>query len=154
MNVEQAIRDYLPHVLHMSLATVAGEKPWVCEVHFVFDEDLKLYFRSKPSRRHSQEIARNPAVAGNIVKQHAKGDKVRGVYFDGRAEQIEIDATSLVFALFRDRIGVGPEILEDAQATDGHKFYRIAVDTYYLFDSQESSPSQKYELPWQSRSRR
>ena len=148
MNVEQVIRDYLPDVLHMSLATSAGEQPWVCEVHFVFDEELNLYFRSKPSRRHSQEITINPSVAGNIVKSHARGEKVRGVYFEGRATQIEVDEPSPIVALFRDRVGLGPDIVADAKEPDGHKFYQVSVSTYYLFDSQQTSPSKKYELPW------
>lgn len=70
----------------MSLATSNNNKPWVCEVHYAYDDQLNLYFRSKPSRRHSQEIATNPHVAGSIVIQHKLGEKPRGVYFEGIAE--------------------------------------------------------------------
>lgn len=52
----------------MSLATSADNKPRVCEVYFVYDTDLNFYFRSKTSRRHSQEIAKNPYVSANIVE--------------------------------------------------------------------------------------
>lgn len=149
MDVERTIREYLQEVIHMSLATSMENKPWVCEVHFVFDIDLNLYFRSKPSRRHSQEIAHNNHIAGNIVKQHFVGEKVRGVYFEGSAELLdELHEDDDVYSLFCTRLGVGKEILEDAKAEDGHKFYKVSVDMYYLFDSQESNPSQKYELPW------
>lgn len=148
MNVEQAIREYLPEIIHMSLATCAGEQPWVCEVHYVVDEDLNIYFRSKPSRRHSQEIARNPRVAGNMVTQHALEDKVRGVYFEGQAELLEnVDASYPAYELYCRRFGTGPDILEEARQEDGHKFYKINVQKFYLFDSRESS-GQKHELPW------
>lgn len=148
MNIEQVIREYLPGVVHMSLATCRNNKPWVCEVHYVYDDDLNIYFRSTSSRRHSLEIADNPNVSGNIIEQHT-GQKPRGVYFEGRAELLhDVAADHPAYQLFAQRFGLGPEIVEDAKSEDGHKFYKISVDTYYLFDARESKPSQKYELPW------
>ena len=148
-NTEQAVRDYLPGVIHMSLATCASNVPWVCEVHFVFDDDLNLYFRSLTSRRHSQEIASNPRVAGNIIEQHEKGQKPRGVYFEGVASLLEnVDETHPAYKLYCQRFGTGPEILEEAARNDGHKFYKVDVSSFYVFDSRESSPSKKYVLPW------
>jgi uncharacterized protein YhbP (UPF0306 family) len=70
IDVEKVVREYIDKSIHMSLATSTENKPWVCEVHFAYDDDLNLYWRSKTDRRHSQEIALNPFVAGNIVKQH------------------------------------------------------------------------------------
>jgi uncharacterized protein YhbP (UPF0306 family) len=127
-DVEHVIREYLPQVIHLSLATCVNNKPWVCEVHYVYDDDLNLYFRSKTEKRHSKEIAINNSVAGNIVRQHGKEDRPRGVYFE--------------------RFGTDAEILEEAKRDDGHKFYKITVETFYVFDSIESKPSQKYELAW------
>lgn len=75
-DLEKTIRDYLPAVIHLSLSTCKDDKPWVCEVHYVYDDELNLYFRSKPSRRHSLEIMDNPYVAGNIVEQHTVEDKL------------------------------------------------------------------------------
>ncbi len=49
MDVEKVIREYLPKVIHMSLATCVDNRPWVCEVHFVYDDDLNLYWRSTRS---------------------------------------------------------------------------------------------------------
>lgn len=46
MDIEKTIRNYFPQVIHMSLATCADNKPWICEVHYVFDNELNLYFRS------------------------------------------------------------------------------------------------------------
>lgn len=149
--VEQTIRTYLPQVVHMSLGTCRGGKPWVCEVHFVFDDDLNLYFRSLIQPRHSQEIADNPSVAGNIVTQHFLHQKVRGVYYEGRAEQLsDIDTTHPVYQLFRDRLSLGPKIIEDASQAGGPKFYKITVSDYYLFDTYTSNPGQKYQLAWGS----
>lgn len=150
IDIEKTIRQYLSEVIHMSLATSMNNKPWVCEVHFVFDKDLNIYFRSKPSRRHSKEIAQNNSVAGNIVSQHTVGEKVRGVYFEGKAELLQnIDNKHPAYKLYCQRFNRGEEILEEANnQEDGHKFYKISVKKFYLFDSRESSPGQKYELEW------
>ena len=147
MDVEKVIREYLPNVLHMSLATCGDNKPWVCEVHFVYDDELNLYWRSKTVRRHSQEIAKNPHVAGNIVEQHSINTKPRALYFEGTAEIVEnIDEESVVYKRFVERIGADPGFLEDARNPDGHKVYKVNVSDWYLFDSRESSPSNKYHL--------
>ncbi|HSX17141.1 MAG TPA: pyridoxamine 5'-phosphate oxidase family protein [Patescibacteria group bacterium] len=148
-DIEQAIREYLPNIVHMSLATCDGSKPWVCEVHFAYDDELNIYFRSLPSRRHSQEIAKNPNVAGNIVTQHELGVAPRGVYFEGTAEQLQdVDESHPAYTAIANRLGVGSEILEDARKPQGHKFYKISVSDFYVFDARESKPSQKYHLVW------
>jgi uncharacterized protein YhbP (UPF0306 family) len=149
MNVEQAIRDYLPQVIHMSLATSKDNKPWICEVHFAYDDMLNLYFRSLLSRRHSKEIMDNSIVAGNIVTQHELNQKVRGIYFEGTAKLLQsTEEVNTAFECLSERLKVGEETLEEAASNDGHKFFKIAVDTFYVSDSRESSPSQKYELQW------
>jgi len=152
MNIEATIRSYLPQVIHMSLATCAHNKPWVFEVHFAYDHDLNLYFRSTPDRRHSQEIAANPNVAGNIVTQHHLGQRVRGVYFEGTAEKLsQVDSDHIAYQLVAKRFGFGPEILQEAGTDSGHGFYKITVSDYYVFDSYGPGPSAKHHLPWRTR---
>lgn len=148
-DVEKVIREYLPEVIHLSLATSRNNKPWICEVHYVFDDDLNLYFRSLASRRHSKDIEGNKYVAGNIVKQHLVDQKPRGVYFEGKAELLSgVDENHVGYILYCQRFGTDKEILEEAEKENGHKFYKISVDTFYLFDTIESKPSKKYELKW------
>lgn len=148
-DVEQVIRQYLPQVAHMSLATCSGEHPWVCEVHFAADEHLNLYFRSLTSRRHSQEIAANPNVAGNIITQHHLGQAVRGVYFEGTAELLTAAPDKdAAFHVMRTRLHLSEEFRAEADSPDGHQFYKISVNNFYLFDSYTSRPSRKYRLKW------
>ena len=149
MNIEQKIREYLAGVIHMSLATSANNQPWVCEVHFAYDQDLNLYFCSKTERRHSKEISQNNNVAGNIIEQHILGQKPRGVYFEGVAELLmNVDMNHPAFLTYDKRFDVGLESLTEAMTEEGHKFYKITVNNFYLFDSRESTPSMKYKLPW------
>jgi uncharacterized protein YhbP (UPF0306 family) len=147
-NIEQTIREYLPDIIHMSLATSQNNKPRVCEVHYVFDDELNLYFRSRPSRRHSKEIVQNPFVAGNIVTQHMVDDDVRGVYFEWNAELLDnVDENHITYKLYCERFGTDRGILDELITLNGHQFYKITVSTYYIFDAREIGPSQKYELP-------
>lgn len=149
MNVEKTIREYLPQVIHMSLATAKNNLPWVCEVHFAYDDELNFYFRSLPTRRHSQEIAENPHVAGNIVTHHFLGQPVRAVYFEGTARLLQAgDEQKQAFEAIKARLHTSDEILEEAKRPEGHQFYKITVETFYVFDSYTSNPSQKYELKW------
>jgi uncharacterized protein YhbP (UPF0306 family) len=152
MDLEKIIRKYIDRSIHMSLGTSNGSKPWVCEVHFVYDPDLNLYFRSLKSRRHSQDIASNPSVAGNIVKQHVVGEPGHGIYFEGTASPVESDADRQeLFPLFAERLGAKESILEDSRQPDGHQFYKIVVSNWYAFGMFGKDSAQKYQLPWSSK---
>ncbi len=149
MDIESAIREYLPAVIHMSLGTSSHNCPWVIEVHFAYDDDLNLYFRSKPSRRHSQEIAKNPNVAGSISENHKIGQKTRAVYFEGRAEALKnVDTAHTAFKALNERFNLGEDVLREPGTDSGHDFYKITVTDFYLTDNRESSPAQKYHLSW------
>jgi uncharacterized protein YhbP (UPF0306 family) len=113
MDVEKIIRENIDKTVHMSLATVKDNKPWVCEVHFAYDENLNLYFRSLTSRRHSQEIAQNPNVAGNIVRQHNLGEYPTGVYFEGTAKLLQVgDEQDKAFECIKQRLKAGAQKYE------------------------------------------
>lgn len=149
MNIEQVIRDYLPQIIHMSLGTSKDNKPWVCEVHFVYDDNLNLYFRSLTGRRHSQDIAANPQVAGNIVKQHTVGEYPLGLYFEGTAELLSNeDERRVVEPLFKERLGATADILAEAANSEGHQFYKITVANWYAFGKFDGDKGQKIKLAW------
>lgn len=149
MDVEKVVREYIDKTVHMSLATSADNKPWVCEVHFAYDEDLNIYFRSLKNRRHSQEIATNPNVAGNIIDKYALGDAVVGLYYEGTAELLEPgDEQSIAAKCIQERLKAGPDIVEEATQEDGHKFYKISVKNWYVFGRFGGSSGQKYKLEW------
>ena len=149
MDIEKIVREYIDKSIHMSLATVNDNRPWVCEVHFVYDKDLSLYFRSMKSRRHSQDIASNPNVAGNIVKQHSVSEYPHAIYFEGKAEMVEdADERQKAFLLFKDRLELGQDILDDAKKDDGHKFYKIIVENWYAFGKFGGDKGLKHKLEW------
>jgi len=149
INVEQIIREYLPGIIHLSLATVRDNTPWVCEVHYAYDDELNLYFRSLTSRRHSQEIAINSKVAGNIVKQYSLNEEVIGIYFEGIANMLETEEDRIAcYQWFKKCLGKDEKILEEAKREDGHQFYKITVDNWYVFGRLGLPRGQKYQLEW------
>lgn len=149
VNVEEAVRAHIQKTIHMSLGTSANNIPWVCEVHFAYDQQLNLYFRSKPSTRHSQEIASNPLVAGNIVKQHELSDAVVGVYFEGSAEMLQnVTEESDAYKSMSAKSIAGPDTLEEAKDSEGHQFYKITVTKWYVFGTFSTPNGEKYTLEW------
>ena len=149
MNIENTIRDYLPKVIHLSLGTAKDGKPWVCEVHFVYDDHLNLYFRSLTTRRHSREIAANPHVAGNIIRQHAADEIPLGIYFEGTAAIITSAAQrEKLEPIFKARLKMPQDILADAAKPDGHQFFIITVSDWYVFGRIDDQGVQKHHLSW------
>lgn len=149
MDVEQIVRENISKTIHMSLATCIDNKPWVCEVHFAYDDNLNLYFISKESRRHSQEIAINANVSGDIVKQHQPGDSVIGVYFEGLAEKLDnVGVDHPAFKALHSQQGLSESAIEDAKKSDGHRFYRITVSKWYAFGKFGADHGRKLSLDW------
>ena len=144
MNIESIVREYIDKSFHLSLGTCVDNKPWVCEVHFAYDNDLNLYFISKSSTRHGVEIMANPNVSGTIVKQHEMGQKPVGVYFEGKAMALgEISEQGTAFQTYNNRFKTDwPWINAEMKLPEGHRIYKITVSEWYVFDKQ------KYYLPW------
>ena len=149
VNVEKVVRELIDKTVHLSLATVDNNAPWVCEVHFAYDDTLNLYFRSLKSRRHSQEIANNPNVAGNIIDKYGLGEPVAGVYFEGTAELLSAGNEQNIAAdCLKTRLGIADDIVDETVSEDGHQFYKIAVTNWYVFGRFGGTSGQKYKLEW------
>ncbi len=149
MEIEKAVRDYIGKTIHLSLATVSQDAPWVCELHFAFDDKLNLYFRSLKSRRHSQEIAVNPQVAGNIIDKYRVGEPVVGVYFEGKAELVGAGKDQeLAAECLKTRLKIENDIVAEADDDAGHQFYKVTVANWYVFGRFGGPSGQKYKLAW------
>lgn len=145
--VEQKIREYLPQIIHMSLATVKDNKPWVCEVHFSYDDELNLYFISSSKTRHAQELIANSQVAGNIVVQHHRDQKVRCVDFEGTAEMLDGASADEAYGAYVARNGESEHLLNEIKKDGDTRFFKITVNDYFMFDSYGDGRA-KYHLPW------
>ena len=149
IDIEALVLEHIQKTIHMSLGTSTNNVPWVCETHFAYDQNLNLYFRSKPTTRHSIEIAANAVVAGNIVKQHQLSDSVVGVYFEGTAEMLQnVTLESAAYKSMAQCGIAGPDAIEEAMDPEGHKFYKITVKNWYVFGKFGTQSGEKYSLEW------
>jgi len=148
IDVEKIIREYIDKTVHMSLATVKDNKPWVCEVHFAYDDKLNLYFVSRLDTRHCQEISANPFVAGNIIRQHDLEELPHGIYFEGKAEVIidpsDEDISRYCKRLARDAV----ELHELLEVKDVRAMFKVSVKNWAAFGKFNDVDLQKYELTW------
>ncbi len=150
MSLRKLIEDYLKEAKMMQVATAHDNQPWVCTVYFAFDDSLNLYWISKPSSRHSEEIRNNEKVAGAIVLPHVPGDKVRGIQFQGIAKELtkKVDA-ALGMKYYADRYGMKPERAKAIlDGSDGHVCYKITPSLYVLFDEVNfpDNPRREYKI--------
>lgn len=82
----------------MALATYS-DNPWICSVYYVVDDTLQIYFITKPSSKHCQNIAKNPFVACAIAASDQKvTEKKAGVQLEGKASLVT-DEKEVVKAL-------------------------------------------------------
>lgn len=148
MELRQFIHDYLEQAKLMQVVTSKNNQPWACTVYFVYNDQFNLYWISTPQRRHSQEIKENNKVAGTIVLPHTPGDKVRGLQFEGVAEELN-DRSSAEPAMkyYADRFRMKTERVKAIlNHKDAHLPYRITPRLIVLFDEQNFPENSRQEL--------
>jgi len=150
MNTRKLIEDYLNQAKMLQVATAEDNQPWACTVYFAFDEQLNLYWISKPNRRHSEEIRNNDKVAGVIVLTHTPGDKVRGIQFQGVASELsDKDDAVAGMKYYAERFGMKPKRVEAIlNGRDGHVCYKITPSLFVLFDEANfpNDPRKEYKV--------
>ena len=101
---EPALREQISELMHtcrtLSLATLSTQAdqqegtdpiravPWACELFFVSDDDLVLYFISSPDSRHSQDLLRHPQVAATLSQEASDWFCVKGLQISGEATKV------------------------------------------------------------------
>jgi uncharacterized protein YhbP (UPF0306 family) len=147
------IEEYLNAAKLMQVATCINDQPWLAHVWFAPDDKLNLYFISRRDRRHSEEIRTQHKVAGGIVQPpfEGLGQKVRGLTFQGTAEQVGLVHLREAYGVYKRK---WPQVTEHA-GIDGiisnaiaTRFYKIAPSLYVLFDEVNfpEQPRQEYRL--------
>jgi uncharacterized protein YhbP (UPF0306 family) len=135
-NLRNLIEDYLHEAKLMQLATSINDQPWVCSVWFAADKDLNIYWFSSVTRKHSEEVKKNPKVAGAIALPHTPDDPPRGLQFQGTAEELsETKDIIEAISVYAGRIFSDQTIQKFMKhPTKPHKFYRIRPTQFVLFD--------------------
>lgn len=136
MDLRNLIKEYLNEAKLMQLATSINNQPWVCSVWFAADENLNIYYFSSTTRRHSEEVLKNPKVAAAIVLPHTPNDTARGLQLEGTVEVlIKEEDIDKAISVYKDRIFPKHTIDEFMDNKEKpHKFYKIKPTQFVLFD--------------------
>jgi len=118
--IKELIKEVLEKGYLMSLATLDEGGVWVCDVIYIFDEDFNIYWMSKPDRRHSLALEKEPKVAGTITISRQEEDNL-GIQFEGVAEKIEGARHDLAKKHYAKR--KKPEPKEDEDVLHGSYWY-------------------------------
>ena len=121
MTVQKDINNLIKEVLEkgylLSLATQDDGGIWMCDVIYVHDENLNIYWMSDPDVRHSKAILENPIVAGTITVSGPGQDNL-GIQFSGVAEKIEGPRHDLAQKHFSKRNKPEPQKSDDVLQGD------------------------------------
>ncbi len=152
MEIRDLIATYLKEYPLISIATVAGQSPWISNVYFSFNDQLDLFFISRTFRRHSKEIAENPSIAASICKPHMKPFEMpcRGLQIEGKCRAIEdSQAASIALAIYMDRFPASRKLhasIDDVTGSIDRRIYQIEPQRYVLFDEENFSTNPQQEL--------
>lgn len=136
MDLKKLIKEYLQEAKMMQLATSVDDQPWVCNVWFATDEEMNIYWFSSLTRRHSDEVIKNPKVAAAIVLPQTPEDPPRGLQVEGTAEVLTREEDiSKARSVYEERIFPKDTIDKFIAHTEKpHRFYRITPRKFVLFD--------------------
>ncbi len=139
MDIQALYRNYLKDIKLMQLATCADNQPWLCNVWYVIDKNDKIYWMSRETRRHSQEIVKNPKVSCTFHKcfNEGLGQKGQAVIIAGNARQIPANEITKPYQLYLDRYPALADLQSLEASIDGsghHKFYEIIPNEIIWWD--------------------
>lgn len=148
MNLRKLIEDYLEEAKLMQVATSKNNQPWAASLYFAYDNLWNLYWISRSTRRHSEEIKDNEKVAGTIVLPHTHGQKVRGLQFQGIAKQLKGEEVKNGMDCYSKCYPDVPaeKIRAIVEGKDSHVCYRITPAFFILFDEINFPDNPRQEL--------
>lgn len=98
----------------MTLATIAEDgQPHSAPVYFAASRDLRFYFFSAPSSRHSQDLEHDPRAAASIYPECAGWQDIRGLQMEGKVQAVEPGAEwDKAWSLYADKFPFVSELKE------------------------------------------
>jgi general stress protein 26 len=139
--LKELICDYFSTQRLMSVATFA-ENPWIANVYYVHDEDLNLYFLSKPWREHCEALKVNNNVAVAIVDSTQPIYEVqKGIQLWGTASEMNnITKLKWMFSMWNKLIAgeKGEKLLDPKSFLDAgkSKVYKIEPKRIKFFNTE------------------
>lgn len=148
MDILELVKKYLGQAMVMQLATVNQGQPWICTVHYAFDDDFNMYWVSLTSRRHSADLAKDPSAAVAVVVK-APEHPVIGIQMSGKAGLVDDDEEiKKAAALYAARHQSKKEFVDGVLSKQApFRLYRFKPDSGALFDEVDfpDNPRQEWK---------
>lgn len=126
------IKEVLGKGYLLSLATTDSSGLWVCDLVYVNDDDLNIYWMSGKNTRHSLAILNNAHVACSITANNP-GEENKGVQISGIAEVVEGNPEEIAKKQIIKRNKEGKLTVENI-LPPGHSWYKLTpkmIDIIY-----------------------
>lgn len=147
-SIEALLKEYLPTINVMQLATSANNQPWVCTVHYYSDDQFNIYWCSTLERRHSQEIKQNPKVAAAIlVHENTPVEKyVIGISVEGTAELVGGQVDEAILNGYAQKHHTSSSFVENVRSgKEPHKFYKLSPSNIVMFNNKDFPDNPRQE---------
>jgi uncharacterized protein YhbP (UPF0306 family) len=153
-HVRELLKAYIQMGKVMQLATLDEQGgPYVNNLWFAssFDPD-RLYFISRPTRVHCENIRRRGRVAGAVlaVEVEGLGQAVRGVTFTGHAVELPTSGIDGQIGVYLNRWPEAAKAIDPVRMANGethHRLYEIHAQSWIRYDEENfrADPRQPVE---------
>ena len=153
-DLRELLTAYVTNGKVLQLATLDGQgHPYVSNLWFAsaFEPD-RLYFISRPNRRHCENLRARPAVAGSVlaIELTELGQAVRGVTFTGTGRQLPTEGVDQEIAVYAGRWPSAAGAIDPVKLAAGqthHRIYEIAVTSWILYDEENFRADPRQPVP-------
>lgn len=148
MTTEQIIRENIPKVKIMQLATSVDSQPWLCTVYFYTDENLHFYWFSTQEQRHSKELAINPKASTYVLVHENTSEEnfVVGISAEGGVEYLGANIDESIGRGYCNKLNRDYSLIDDIKSGKKlHMLYKFTPTKFVLFDSQHFKEAPRQE---------
>ena len=140
----QKVKEALDRTEFMAISTLGPDGSWTCPVQFGYDEKLNLYFKSKPSSKHMQNLETDERISVAVYKteRFPESRDVMGLQLKGSARFL-YEREDLAEAC-RHMYGRDQRKLDYRSKVDEHvgpdavwRFVKISPDEAWCFDTRD-----------------
>jgi len=129
-----AITAFLAAHSTLTLATLGPDhRPLAASLFYAADPELRLYWLSAASSRHSQNLAENPAVAVTVHTETWSWTTIAGVQMEGQAARVAAgEAWQAAWRLYQAKF---PFVVELEAEASKSEFYVFTPNWMRLVDN-------------------
>ncbi len=143
---ESIARRILDDSSYVALATAdADGRPWASPVWFATEDYRELFWVSRPSARHSVNLAARPELAMVVFDSTLVPGTAQAVYMAATAAQVtdpaELERGMGVFARRSERRGIGEWGTARVSGDAELRLYRADVTEHFILDPDTTADS-------------